>query len=74
MLYLIVKRKIFLLSFVYNLNKCLLKYVKYAYDFLERKKVQSLEVYSSSFFKACEGVCAMHNGLREKPVTGLSQT
>ena len=33
-----IKRKIFLLSFVYNLNKCLLKYVKYAYDFLERKK------------------------------------
>ena len=24
--------------------------------------------------KACEGVCAMHSGLREKPVTGLAQT
>ena len=84
MLYLIIKRKIFLPSFVYNLNKCLSKYVKYVYNFLERKRikdyqsrkiVQSLEVYSSSFFIACEGVCAMYNGLRGlRALTDLKST
>ena len=79
-----MKRKIFLPSFVYNLNKCLSKYVKYVYNFLERKrikdyqsrkKVQSLEVYSSSFFIACEGVCAMYNGLRGlRALTDLKST
>lgn len=32
--------KIFLPNSVYSLNKCLSKYVKYAYDFLERNRIK----------------------------------
>ena len=40
-----------------------------------KKTVQSLEVYSSSFFIACEGVCAMYNGLRGlRALTDLKST
>ena len=36
---------------------------------------KSLEVYSSSFFIACEGVCAMYNGLRGlRALTDLKST